>query len=265
MEKKYLKFLIIFFYYNRPEMVRNALNSINKLTYKNFEIAFIDDGSEHLGEPIARSILKPSFLKKTKFINTHDTVIDKINRQGSEIGKYANEAIQNSDADIVFMLCDDDALVPSYLNSLNRFYNHNPQIHYAYCKLKYYNPTIQNYTKGKPNEEDVTTRLVMPVTNLDSSQVSWRRESMINKDFWFPHPRTRNLDAVMFVHLWHHYKHCSPLKEYGQYKAIFDDQLGNRTHGFHQLDKWTNGSKYAGVDKTPLDNDPNEEYKINVK
>ena len=38
MEKKELKFLIIFFYYNRPDMVRNALNSINKLTYKNFEV-----------------------------------------------------------------------------------------------------------------------------------------------------------------------------------------------------------------------------------
>ena len=88
---------------------------------------------------------------------------------------------------------------------------------------------------------------------------------MIDKDFWFPYPRTRNLDAVMFVHLWHHYKHCSPLKEYGQYKAIFDDQLGNRPFGFHQLDKWTDMSKYAGVEKTPLDNDPKDEYKVNVK
>ena len=52
MEKKELKFLIIFFYYNRPDMVRNALNSINKLTYKNFEIAFIDDGSETPENPL---------------------------------------------------------------------------------------------------------------------------------------------------------------------------------------------------------------------
>ena len=123
MEKKDLKFLIIFFYYNRPDMVRNALNSINKLTYKNFEIAFIDDGSEVKGEPIVRSILKPSFLKKVNFIDTNDTVEDKINREGSEIGKYANEAIKESDADIVLMLCDDDAMVPDYLNSLNRFIN----------------------------------------------------------------------------------------------------------------------------------------------
>ena len=38
MEKKELKFLILLFYYNRPKMVVNALNSINKLSYKNFEI-----------------------------------------------------------------------------------------------------------------------------------------------------------------------------------------------------------------------------------
>ena len=70
---------------------------------------------------------------------------------------------------------------------------------------------------------------------------------------------------LCLFHLWHHYKHCSPLKEYGQYKAIFDDQLGNRPFGFHQLDKWTDMSKYAGVEKTPLDNDPKDEYKVNVK
>jgi len=88
MEKKELKFLIIFFYYNRPDMVRNALNSINKLTYKNFEVVFIDDGSETKGEPIVRSIIKPSFLKKFQFVDTNDTIKDKINREGSEIGKY---------------------------------------------------------------------------------------------------------------------------------------------------------------------------------
>ncbi len=265
MEKKELKFLIIFFYYNRPDMVRNALNSINKLKYKNFEIAFIDDGSDKPGEPIVRSILKPSFLKKVKFIDTNDTVQNKIERGGSEIGRYANRAVKESDADVVLMLCDDDALVPNYLNNLNRFYNHNPKIYYAYCKLKYYDPTRVNYTKGKPNEDDITTKLIQPVTNLDSSQVSWRRQSMIDKDFWFPYPRTRNLDAVLFVHLWHHFKHCSPLKEYGQYKAIFHDQLGKRNHGFYQLDHWHNGSEYAGATTEKLDNDPNEEYKVNVK
>ena len=46
MEKNDLKFLILFFYYNRPEMVLNAIKSLNKNTYKNFEIAFIDDGSD---------------------------------------------------------------------------------------------------------------------------------------------------------------------------------------------------------------------------
>ena len=54
-----LKFLILLFYYNRPEMVKNALQSINESTYTNFTIAFIDDGSEHEGKPIVHEILKP--------------------------------------------------------------------------------------------------------------------------------------------------------------------------------------------------------------
>ena len=32
MEKNDLKFLILFFYYNRPEMVLNAIKSLNKNT-----------------------------------------------------------------------------------------------------------------------------------------------------------------------------------------------------------------------------------------
>ena len=69
MEKKGLKFLILLFYYNRPKMVLNALTSINKLSYKNIEIAFIDDGSDHPGEPVAREHLNPSILKNVKFYN----------------------------------------------------------------------------------------------------------------------------------------------------------------------------------------------------
>ena len=265
MEKKGLKFLILLFYYNRPKMVLNALTSINKLSYKNIEIAFIDDGSDHPGEPVAREHLKPSILKKVKFYNTNDTIKKKIDRGGSEFGKLANEAVKNSDADIVLMLCDDDALFSDYLDYLNRFYKFNPRINYAYCKLKYYDPTKVAYNKAKENEDDVTNKLINPVTNLDSSQVSWRIKCMKEKDFWFPYPRTRNLDAVMFVHLWHHYKHCAPLKEFGQYKGLFDDQLGNRKHGYHQLDHWKNGSEYAGVKITPLDNNPKDEYKVKVK
>ena len=265
MEKNDLKFLILFFYYNRPEMVLNAIKSLNKNTYKNFEIAFIDDGSDQPGEEVVRNELKPSFVKKTTFYNTNDTVEAKIERGGSEFGKIANEAVKNSDADIVLMLCDDDALFPDYLDKLNKFYRYNPKINYAYCKLKYYDPTKQSYTKAKENEEDDHTKLINPVTNLDSSQVSWRRKCMIEKDFWFPYPRTRNLDAVMFVHLWFYYKHCAPIKEFGQYKAKFEDQLGNRDHGYYQLDFWREDKSYSHAEKTPLDNDPNLEYIVKIK
>ena len=34
---------------------------------------------------------------------------------------------------------------------------------------------------------------------------------------------------------------------------------------FHQLDHWKDGSAYAGVQITPLDNDPKEEYKVNIR
>jgi glycosyltransferase involved in cell wall biosynthesis len=118
------KILILLFYYNRPNLVKIALNSIKIHNYNNWEIAFIDDGSEEPGEPIVREILS-EHLDKIKFYNTNDSIDIKMLRSkehGSIFGKYAQQAVEESDADIVMMLCDDDALYPEYFNNLNKYF-----------------------------------------------------------------------------------------------------------------------------------------------
>jgi glycosyltransferase involved in cell wall biosynthesis len=39
-----------------------------------------------------------------------------------------NESIKNSDAEVVIILCDDDALDPDYLENLNEYYEKNKTI-----------------------------------------------------------------------------------------------------------------------------------------
>ena len=109
-----MKILILCSYYNRPILLRNALNSILRADeyHQDWELAFGDDGSEIPGKPIVEEVLK-DHLDHVRCYHSNMKFEDKI-ENGLILGTMANEAMQDSDADIGFMLCDDDELVPTY-------------------------------------------------------------------------------------------------------------------------------------------------------
>ena len=232
------KILILLFYYNRPQMVVNALKSLNKSTYNNIEIAFIDDGSPNPGKPIAESILDKDLLQKTIFFNTNQTTEQKIKQGGSIFGKFANQAIKNSSSNIALMLCDDDALTPGYLEYLNAYFNLNPDVNHCYSKVLFYDPSKEDYTQSKEsttyNHPGTTYKLnhydkpINAYCKVDSSQVAWRTKCNIEGKIWFPYPQTRNLDASLFNQLYSQFGFCYPTHYIVQCKGAFEDQLGNR-------------------------------------
>ena len=113
------KFLIILAYYKRPVMVFNALNSIKNLQYQNWHLDFIDDsGDDSFKETLLNSGLDNS---KIRYIPTYDTDEMKKSIGGSRHGHFMNESIKNSDADVVVILCDDDAIISDGLNKLDKF------------------------------------------------------------------------------------------------------------------------------------------------
>lgn len=231
--------LILLFYYDRPEMVKNALNSINESSYTNLKIAFIDDGSKTPGKPIVEQILKPELLNKTTFYNTNHSVEDKINQGGSIFGKLANEAIQTLKCDLAIMLCDDDALTSYYLEYLNEYFKLNPEVNHCYSKVLFFDPSKEHYSKATkecnyihPGSSyeilNIWETPINPYCKVDSSQVAWRTSCNIDNNIWFPYPQTKNLDASLYEQLYNKCGPCYPTFIYGQYKAAFDDCLGNR-------------------------------------
>jgi glycosyltransferase involved in cell wall biosynthesis len=250
------KILILLFYYNRPNLVRISLNSIKNHNYNNWELAFIDDGSEVEGKPIVEEILKNK-LTNVKFYNTNDTIDDKLKRnkeEGSIFGKYAQQAIEESNADIVFMLCDDDAIYPEYLNNLNRYYREYPDENYVYSHIHTYDPVLTKIEDNPPYENHHLNKEhpLNPYFNIDMSQVSWRRREFINNNIKFPYPMTVNLDASIFGQMHNRFGNCKFSGFFGQYKAIYkggyDDPLSHRM-----------GKRLA---KT---NNPEDIYKISIK
>lgn len=250
------KILILFFYYDRPNLVKVALNSIKNHSYKNWEIAFIDDGSPNPGEPIVKEVLS-EYISQIKFYNTNDTVENKVNRKqedGSIFGKYAQQAIEESDSDYVIMLCDDDALYPDYFNNLVKYFEEHPDEKYVYSHIHTYDPVLTKIEDNPPYEYHHLnkTEPLNPHFKIDMSQVAWRRKDFIEKKIKFPYPMTANLDAVIYNQMFNMFGDCHFSGFIGQYKGM--DKGGYKDQLSHRM-----GKRIAKINK------PEDVYKTDIK
>lgn len=228
--------LILATYYNRPILVKNALNSILKANvhHQNWKLVFGDDASPIEGEPIARRILA-NHVDQIEFIRKETTLQEKIDG-GISLGKYANEILRNTDAEIIITLNDDDELHPEYLSNLNYFLTHHPEVLYCYSNIHLYNPLKQKAEEvdnisGSYNEHNGPINLY---GKCDASQVAWRISCNKEHGAWYSEstiegnsklPWATNTDAEFFNAL---YDKCGPAHYSGfvsQYKGIHDYQL----------------------------------------
>lgn len=234
-EEKNLKFLILLFYYERPDYLRNVLQSVKNSSHNNWELCVIDDGCISPAYDLINEVFSIDERKKHKitYIQTFDEQKNKESRGGSQFGEYANCVIKNSDADIVFMLCDDDMVKPDYMQRLNEFYLNSPGTKYSYSHLEFYDPS-----RGLPSETNIvsdhytrylvsSTNPINPSRNVDSSQVSWRRLNWMEDGISFPSPRTINLDEIVYNYMYVAWGDCPFNGIVGQYKGIHKEQLIN--------------------------------------
>lgn len=210
------KFLILLFYYNRPSLVKEAIQSVLNSSYENWELYIIDDGSDY---PI-----DPEYLKDPR-ITVHtisDTKEGKLARKGSWIGSVANTAILRSTADICVFLCDDDQLRPEYLKELNTYYLENPDVYYSYSHVETFGDSEGDSWLNKTHTLD-------PFCQVDASQVTWRTSCWKDGGVRFPSPKTSCLDSAIFGQLCEEYGLCPFNGIVGQRKRIHKNQLGNHS------------------------------------
>lgn len=230
------KFLILLLYYNRPQLVRLALDSIKRHNYDNWELAVLDDGSENPAEPIVKEILS-DYLDRIKFYNTNDTIENRLERAGADgsiVGKIAQQAIEESNADYTFILCDDDMLYNDYMKNLNEYFHTHPEEKYVYSHIHVYDPVLTKVEENPPfiphhlnKTEDLN-----PHFKIDASQVAWNRGEYVKYKIRFPYPMTANMDAVIFNQMFNAFGPCKFSGFIGQYKGMYmggyDDQLSHR-------------------------------------
>lgn len=225
-----LKVLLLLPYFDRPNMVRNPLNTIKNLTYPNWELAFIDDGSIIHGRPVVEEVLA-DYLDRTRFYRLEDSVEQKLKQGGSKFGGEMNQAMLDSDADLVVTICDDDGIVEDSLEHLTDFYEKNPEVMYAYSHVKTYDPTKETagpHVKGTQNWYNRSTADIEPVCQMDCSQMSFRMRCFTKGIVKWPSPKTACLDADMLGQLREKYGLCKFSGYFLQYKGVYPGQMGNR-------------------------------------
>lgn len=230
-----MKVLILLPYYNRPVMVRNALTSIARQTSHDWHLAFIDDGSRVAGEPIVRDILSASMPQVTLYHT--EAPVDPVARGHTVHGAYMNRAIREIPADVVIILCDDDALCDDYVENLSRWFAEHPDDWSCYSNVRIFDPfagppwTAPAWPEPHPLNRH--TGAIECSCAVDASQVAWRRRvHFMWNDVWFIEVGSKNLDADFFVRLNRRTGPTKPSGFVGQYKGWHHAQLGTRSHAW---------------------------------
>lgn len=228
-----MKCLILLTYFNRPILIKNAIKSILNSDFKNWELFVCDDGSDYPAEPILNKILS-NIDNKITYCQTNKTIEQKCS-EGISIGKYVNEAINNSNADFAVILGDDDELLPTYMSDLKDFYTKNPGIDYCYSHVYLKNP-LKLQSQEILNHSSHYNNYREPINcygKVDGSQVSFRLRCCKEKGAWLKEntndgsdtPWIKNTDAEFFQSL---YDKCGPAYFsglIGEIKGIHDYQF----------------------------------------
>ena len=240
LKKKGMKVLILLPYFERPNIIKIALESIKRQSYSNWEVAFCDDGINYLGKPIVEKMFSKKDLKKFKFYATGDSPEQKKNQGGSRHGQMLNIAMEESDADIAFILCDDDALYKDYLQNLVSFYEENPNSVYSYGKVSIYNPNeFVSFEQLEDNFNSVLNHRsgpISPSNTVDASQVSWRLNNFKLARISFLSPQTAALDSNLYQQLEMAFGKCDANECVAQYKGQYPQQLGSRIDPYNPGD-----------------------------
>lgn len=227
------KTLILLLYYQRPSMVQNALESVASQTSDQWELVIIDDSLPDSSAALpshALECLKAEQLDRTHVWRNGITFQERNRLGGSCVGREMNAMLRDTKCDTAVLLCDDDALVSTYIDNGQKYFLEHPGEMYAYCHVKVFDPTVELPGPHLPKRPYFTNleEPILPSCRVDASQVMWRTKIHHESNIWFPWPQTKNLDMAFYSQLGHYYGPGAFMGFDGQYKGVFFDQLGNR-------------------------------------
>lgn len=186
--------------YNRPVMLRQALDSVFDAEYPDLEVIVADDGS-------LPEVAMAADEYDVKWIDFSDDKTANIFRYAIGI----NRAIKISKGDIIHYLADDDMFSKDRFIIADELLSKN-EVMVGYGKLVYwsglYDPREANYERYRFPEADISPQNPHPYTGLlNHNQVFHRRDCLNNVPEW----RLKNspVDCWFFHDLSKHFRFFS--------------------------------------------------------
>lgn len=154
--------------YNRPEMLKRAIESVQAQTFKDWELIVAEDGAEGegLGDYPNLMVNEPDRYRLT-IINPHfgcDTL-------------PKNRGIKEAKGELIALLDDDNTWRPDHLQSLVKCLDDNPQIDVAYGD-RYLHDETNPKNNGIGFFHDFNSYLLMQRNYIDTSDVLVRKAAL---------------------------------------------------------------------------------------
>ena len=135
--------------HNRPAFLLEAVHSIAKQTYSNFEVIVVDDGSV---PPISQSALE-EVLGQRVVLYRHDSA------QG--VPKAKNAGVNAAHGEVILLLDDDDLLMPDALEHIFYAFSTYPRIDCLFLGVHPFGP----YADGPARNRDAALSSIVDKSN----------------------------------------------------------------------------------------------------
>lgn len=193
-----IKANVILLSYNRPRMLKEAIESVLNQTYSNIDCYVCDDGSDFdVWSLISEFKDERVLLFQGPRMNTEQRI------SKSRIGGYMNSVVDDLfDNDIVFYLCDDDIIHPEWIARSVTGYEAYPTNHVVAGESWYFHDGEDWKTEAKYGME-IYERSGIPTAYWSTGSFSHRvhcakRENLVWKDSLTGHSQ----DTTFLLDLW---------------------------------------------------------------
>lgn len=171
-----MKVTVIVRTYNRPELLKEALASIQLQTYKNWEVLIFDDSASESNFSIYKVFKNANKNNKIAYITT-----------GDSYDLFKNSwliAPDLSTGELMLRLDDDDILVNDAMQFLVDVYSENPELDFSYGSSVFFDETgLLNLIETKnPFEHNKTKDMWAPYTIPNNKP--WREPWMWYRDYY---------------------------------------------------------------------------------
>lgn len=196
------KVSIIMTSYNRPTMVKEAIQSVLDQTIKNWELIIVDDCSTN---PQVMPILKQA-------AKDYRIKLYQVNYDVNNISVEWNLGIEKSSGEYIALLDDDNHKLPDFCKKMSEYLDTHPEKDAVACYF-YIMDNDGKHTGGVFDDmKDMTKENILEKNYVDSGSMMWRR-SVMDRIGWFDERLKTTEDWDFVIRLVHESKGFGIIEE----------------------------------------------------